>query len=1275
MTNKDNETKGPPAIPSQVHQRTWLELENTTDYAAFQQLCDEVLTAHWGYKIHPRGMSPRGTVKGRPDSWGHDEQGKLCAFEYGTSPNWRSKLEGDLKQVASISDFSPEIFVFCTNRSISDDAERECAAMVRQTYGWELRLYGLGDLAIPLDTKWQDIRKRILHIDIEHHNWISLLAVCEDHRRRVLMTYRYSGKYDPSLYVHRTVEYKIGAWYRHAMTCIRQEQAGKPEEKTTRSHLLVVIDQAGVGKTNVALHLAEKYGKDAPVLILPGNIPITDIHTLEREVVDAVSYPVDDRTYHAKVHEVCQIAQHEGYPFLVIIEGINENRDPRRMGEAIEQMLSAYQKYPLLLLVTCRDTFWPLIQSPILDRFLPEGGAVSLGLYTDEEFERACKTYFSHWKVNINLSVEAGEQLRSPLLLSIFAEVNHQCPFTFVPFVVAKDLWERYLAAKVDAIHDALEREKSKQAIRTAIEHIALRMLEWNSPTFPYSDISDINPHIDPDDTRPQSLFLQLKNAGVLKEDPPETISFVYDAFFEYVAGRTLAHTFEKPPERERVLRRVEELAQAYRWRQVPLYIAELVSEPDAIIEHLCSSNLWLAAQALTRVPTIVSVKIRQQVLCNLEEKLSSRFSLDRQRAAHLLGSLKTNESKEQLLRVRTTSPSNTPAALCALARIGAEEIEEPFIRYLGRFLEWYIPDDQELVNTLPTSFRQQLLEQAVPLLQDTDRMQAAAHTLGYLKAEQAVTPLLAHLEATEWSDWVALMALLRIGTQEAFKALERALGEIGEKLSLLDKEGSDITGRVQGNQNSTRSTRDELYGALTHLRIRGFQHCQLDEIVPFLTRLLEHPNEYVRSEAIQSLGNLGAFETALALVQSAHHSQWAASSDIQEALSAFGEQIAVEPILALVQALSTPDAVKGVAIRALGFSRDKRVLQPFSVCISQRRFLFEVIQALGDTRLAEAIPLLVQILEDTAIDFAGHSSLNREHLEDMVIVSLGELQHPDAFEPIAGFTRKNLPAIGFGAISALAATGGNRAIPLLREVWERVPETYKHRTVLNALLWIGTRSATEEIFDLLRPLNKEKTEILIHALAHGRGLDFINGTISGIGVLASLDDRFIDFIDTSFDELSPETKLRALFALEYIATLPARRLLERIAADSKYDIARPGAQTGPEQTIRNVAIGILRDLGSPSVIDMVLDTLSNQLPHVIEFYLKNMDHKVVRDALQYRLKDAHDMLLIRLLTLLGTFGDDTLLPTLQPYIIDHRRDVADAAYTAEQRILGLAYL
>src|SRR5205823_10822565 len=118
-------------------------------------------------------------------------------------------------------------------------------------------------------------------------------------------------------------------------------------------------------------------------------------------------------------------------------------------------------------------------------------------------------------------------------------------------------------------------------------------------------------------DTTSHSLFLQLKNAAVVFEDTTETVSFVYETFLEFVLGQTLARSFEKSSEREGVLRRLEVLAYDYRWRQIPLYSAELVSEPDAIIERL--PNIWLAAQAFKRTSSRVSPKIRQQLIADLE--------------------------------------------------------------------------------------------------------------------------------------------------------------------------------------------------------------------------------------------------------------------------------------------------------------------------------------------------------------------------------------------------------------------------------------------------------------------------------------------------------------------------------------------------------------------------------------------------------------------------------------------------------------------------------
>jgi HEAT repeat protein len=1013
------------------------------------------------------------------------------------------------------------------------------------------------------------------YFGIERHNWSSLLAACKDQRGKVLA--RYVHKYDPSLYVRREAEQKIDIWYRHAKICSLQWQKQEKEKREPFARLLVVVDQAGAGKTNVVLHLAEKYGKDAPVIIVPGRHTIIDKHTLEREIVDAVGYPVDDVTYHAKVYELCQIAQREGYPLLVIVEGVDENSDPMLMCEAIEQVLDASQDYPLLLLVTCRDAFWPQIQSPFLESFLRGNGPVRLGLYTDEEFEQARKKYFSHWKVDVELSVEAKESLRSPLLLSIFSEVNQGCSFKFVPSVVAKDLWAKYLEVKIDAIHDALKRRLSKQAIHVAVEDVALRMLERTSPSLSFSDISNLNRHIDPDDTAPYSLFLQLKNSGVLYEDTPQSISFVYETFLEYVIAQALAREFKESAKREYVLKCIDELARSYRWRQIPLYLTELISEPDAVIERLHLSNLWLAAQAIRRAPTCVSPQVRQRLIADLKVKLDSRFSLDRQRAADLLGVLGENESKDRLLSCWATSKPDSleaQAVLRALARFGVEDIVEPFIHYLGRFLEWHLPDDQELVDTLPARFRYQLLEKALALLQDSEYMYAAAHAIGYLKAEQAVAPLLSHLEATEWSNWVALLTLVAIGTEEAFNALEVAFGKIGEKISAIDQQLSSTTPSPH-NLEVDHQARNELYGILEVVRGRGIQHCPSKKITPFLVRLLEHPNAHVRFEAIQSIRHLGASDAALALIKSRPSDDWRPGFGIAEALTAFGRQIDIEPILALVNDPTTPEMVVRDAIKALGVSRDKRVLEPLSAFIAQRRFLFEVIQALGDTELPEAVPLLIRVLEDDSIVGGAESFLNRENIEYFAVEELGKLQHPEAFESVERYARKHLPTVGHMALSALVATGGERAIPFLQEVWGRDPD--KRETILRALLWMETRAAIDKAIELLQPIDGEKAALLAHALSNGRGLDFITGTTSSVGILEAIDSRLVAILDAHFDEIAFDGKWRAIIAMKYIANHAARQLLERIATEPKYgEILFPNARPGSFQTLRQAAIHML---------------------------------------------------------------------------------------------------
>lgn len=1241
------------------YQGTALTIARMTDAARFQTLCDRLLEARWQYELHPRGASEHGTVPGQPDSWGWDSNGRVCAFQYGicTRTNWPRKLQNDLEEVNSIEVFSPEMFVFCTNCSIDPDKEREWQAKVKNLYGWELRIIGVLELANALDTSQQGIRKDMLGIEVEHHNWESLLAACHEQRQRQYN--RYSRKYDPSLYVQRQAEQKVQAWYRQMVVSLYQ---GEPQ-----AGRLAIVDQAGAGKTNIVLHLAEEFGSKAPVIIIPGNVIITDQHALEREIVEAVGYPVDDRTYHAEIHELCHLAQSRGFPFLVILDGADENSEPTKLRNAIEYLWSVCQNYPLLLLVTCRDAFWTLIQSPLwkeLPEKSPQGRyIIPLGGYNDDEFNEACELYFSRYNIQIQLGCEARQHLRSPLLLSIFAEVNQNSSPRLILSIADNDLWRKYLTLKREAVYEAVERGIPQQALQEVIENIALLMVRENRSTLSLDELANAHFLINRYDASSRSLFLQLKNTAVLFEDASGRVKFVYETFLEFIVGTALSRTFEEAQEHGDNLLRIEELAKSYRWRQVPLYIAENVSHPAPIIERLCATNPWIAAEAVKRLRSLVPLDIRTRVLSRLEENLSSRFTLDRQRAARFLGLLGATGSKEALFHCWLSERSE--AALCSLASLGMEEVVEPFIYYLGKRAEWYLLEKQELVNDLPQTFRRHLIRTALALLNNPDHTSDAAHTLGYLKYEQAIEALFTYLVGTEYCDWAALGALLHMQTEASFEKVEIALGEIGKRLDLKDQQG--VTGRFPADPTEDSPTRHDLYDALDYIRVYGAQQCSREKIIPFLTRLLSHQNKYVRYMAVRSLGQLGAAETVLAIIQSKQSETKNPTMGITETLYELGPQIDVGPLIVVANEPSTPEHVLYHVIRALGLSRDKRAIETLRLFLKKPKFLASVVIALGESALPEAVPLLVETLESNKINLRG-SRFDRDGLDNMIVESLGKLQYPSAFPALEKFAQQKLPDFSIGTISALAATGGERAIPFLHQAWKL---DIKHRKyIIQALSWIGTNAAIDKIKELLAPSSIENAILLAKAVGPGGSILLIMGESRSNMVYDWIDDQLVGILEKYVDEMSTEDKLAVIFALKHIAVPAAQRLLERIASDPHYDIQR---SSNSPQTLRDVAIQILCELGSEMAIDLLLDHPANQNLAFLDFFLAKIERERVRDALQRRLSSANDVTLSKLLELLGFFGDHTVLPMIATYIDDPRIEIADAAYTAEQQILGTA--
>jgi len=123
---------------------------------------------------------------------------------------------------------------------------------------------------------------------------------------------------------------------------------------------------------------------------------------------------------------------------------------------------------------------------------------------------------------------------------------------------------------------------------------------------------------------------------------------------------------------------------------------------------------------------------------------------------------------------------------------------------------------------------------------------------------------------------------------------------------------------------------------------------------------------------------------------------------------------------------------------------------------------------------------------------------VRREFLEEIIITALGRLHHPGAFETVEANVRRNWPRVGLHSVSALVATGGERALPLLRDLWHQATEhqTVNREVIIECLLWLGTDRANDFILELLTPLDIKKVTILVTALMQGGRLLFLTSTI-----------------------------------------------------------------------------------------------------------------------------------------------------------------------------------
>lgn len=327
-------------------------------------------------------------------------------------------------------------------------------------------------------------------------------------------------KYDASLYVAREgVDQEFAEFQRSPFPC------------------LLVLGAAGMGKTNLLCEMARERATRAPTLLLPGTTymegPLGFWKVIADELSARTNHPVD----HTRIVELLDDSLRIWDTELVIfIDGINENAQIDRLKTALARAAQEARGTAIRICLSCRDVDWHAFEQErglIAQLYQPEetsAGAsqgVTIGEFTDSEFDQAWTKYSRHFRLEGDLSDRLTQVCHHPLMLSFLclAFKGRAVP----PGVHRKEIFDEYWKEKLT--------NRYGRSTELALLHLVGRMYERRYVQIRELDAVEV--------IGPEEEYHRLLDEAVIiyahtdRAGEPQ-VRFTYDAFFEYALARYL---------------------------------------------------------------------------------------------------------------------------------------------------------------------------------------------------------------------------------------------------------------------------------------------------------------------------------------------------------------------------------------------------------------------------------------------------------------------------------------------------------------------------------------------------------------------------------------------------------------------------------------------------------------------------------------------------------------------------------------------------------------
>jgi hypothetical protein len=299
---------------------------------------------------------------------------------------------------------------------------------------------------------------------------------------------------------------------------------------------IALVDRAGRGKTNVICKIAEQSVERHAVILLSGRMTISHEYQIEWHIQHQLEGAFG-AAFADWISRSAPALERERQWIFVIVDGINESADLSLLIKVLEDFLPKLEGQRIKLIVSCRDIYWDLFL-PVLKPYLFEE-AISLGEYSETEWNRATDLYFDRYHVSAEIRGKAEVSLRNPLLLRFFCEAYQGENLGAVSEIHLLAVFRLY----VDRVGRNIAERKGllrKDVVAKLLEQVVACMWYERSPVI---DQSRLKLTLE-DLSSSESIYNLVRSENIVLDESlhVETtirqVRFVYDEFMEYMLAR-----------------------------------------------------------------------------------------------------------------------------------------------------------------------------------------------------------------------------------------------------------------------------------------------------------------------------------------------------------------------------------------------------------------------------------------------------------------------------------------------------------------------------------------------------------------------------------------------------------------------------------------------------------------------------------------------------------------------------------------------------------------